>query len=248
MNKKKVDSILKGITAAGIALGGVSSIQGADMVLAAVSESTADEVSASNEGSVSESESAELSESTTQSTSQSESAQMSENLTEESEEEIADEQVPKSSAEVSQPVATQSVDGIAVQEAADVATQANGVIDKDTDTAYAGCYENTHHMTQVLEGEEEKDLGIRGNGYSYRWNEDGTVTITGLVKETNKVTKTDTVWSTWRPWGEGWEKTGNSKIEEGWFGQYETYEWTRTYEKTEVTEVEQSWTGELYRC
>lgn len=32
MNKKKVDSILKGITAAGIAMGGVSSIQGADMV------------------------------------------------------------------------------------------------------------------------------------------------------------------------------------------------------------------------
>lgn len=30
MNKKKVDSILKGITAAGIAMGGVSSIQGAD--------------------------------------------------------------------------------------------------------------------------------------------------------------------------------------------------------------------------
>lgn len=28
MNKKKVDSILKGITAAGIAMGGVSSIQG----------------------------------------------------------------------------------------------------------------------------------------------------------------------------------------------------------------------------
>ena len=28
MNKKKVDSILKGITAAGIAMGGVSSIHG----------------------------------------------------------------------------------------------------------------------------------------------------------------------------------------------------------------------------
>lgn len=28
MNKKKVDSILKGITAAGIAMGGVSSIRG----------------------------------------------------------------------------------------------------------------------------------------------------------------------------------------------------------------------------
>lgn len=33
MNKKKVDSILKGITAAGIAMGGVSSIQGADIWL-----------------------------------------------------------------------------------------------------------------------------------------------------------------------------------------------------------------------
>ena len=42
MNKKKVDSILKGITAAGIAIGGVSSIQGADMVMAAINESAAD--------------------------------------------------------------------------------------------------------------------------------------------------------------------------------------------------------------
>ncbi len=42
MNKKKVDSILKGITAAGIAMGGVSSIQGADMVMAAINESAAD--------------------------------------------------------------------------------------------------------------------------------------------------------------------------------------------------------------
>ena len=40
MNKKKVDSILKGITAAGIAMGGVSSIQGADMVMAAINELT----------------------------------------------------------------------------------------------------------------------------------------------------------------------------------------------------------------
>ena len=42
MNKKKVDSILKGITTAGIAMGGVSSIQGADMVMAAINESAAD--------------------------------------------------------------------------------------------------------------------------------------------------------------------------------------------------------------
>ena len=41
MNKKKVDSILKGITAAGIAMGGVSSIQGVDMVMAAINESAA---------------------------------------------------------------------------------------------------------------------------------------------------------------------------------------------------------------
>ena len=46
MNKKKVDSILKGITAAGIAMGGVSSIQGADMVMAAINESAADSNSA----------------------------------------------------------------------------------------------------------------------------------------------------------------------------------------------------------
>ena len=56
MNKKKVDSILKGITAAGIAMGGVSSIQGADMVMAAINESAADSNSLVDAGSLSESE------------------------------------------------------------------------------------------------------------------------------------------------------------------------------------------------
>ena len=53
MNKKKVDSILKGITAAGIAMGGVSSIQGADMVMAAIDESAADSNSLVDAGSLS---------------------------------------------------------------------------------------------------------------------------------------------------------------------------------------------------
>lgn len=52
MNKKKVDSILKGITAAGIAMGGVSSIQGADMVMAAINESAADSNSLVDAGSL----------------------------------------------------------------------------------------------------------------------------------------------------------------------------------------------------
>lgn len=83
MNKKKVDSILKGITAAGIAMGGVSSIQGADMVMAAINESAADSNSLVDAGSLSESERTEYSESTTQimsesaSTSTSESAKQS---------------------------------------------------------------------------------------------------------------------------------------------------------------------------
>lgn len=51
MNKKKVDSILKGITAAGIAMGGVSSIQSADMVMAAINESAADSNSLVDAGS-----------------------------------------------------------------------------------------------------------------------------------------------------------------------------------------------------
>ena len=51
MNKKKVDSILKGITAAGIAMGGESSIQGADMVMAAIDESAADSNSLVDAGS-----------------------------------------------------------------------------------------------------------------------------------------------------------------------------------------------------
>ena len=70
MNKKKVDSILKGITAAGIAMGGVSSIQGADMVMAAINESAADSNSLVDAGSLSESERTEYSESTTQSMSE----------------------------------------------------------------------------------------------------------------------------------------------------------------------------------
>ena len=80
MNKKKVDSILKGITAAGIAMGGVSSIQGADMVMAAINESAADSNSLVDAGSLSESERTEYSESTTQSISESASESTSESV------------------------------------------------------------------------------------------------------------------------------------------------------------------------
>lgn len=80
MNKKKVDSILKGITAAGIAMGGVSSIQGADMVMAAINESAADSNSLVDAGSLSESERTEYSESTTQSMSENASASTSESV------------------------------------------------------------------------------------------------------------------------------------------------------------------------
>lgn len=80
MNKKKVDSILKGITAAGIAMGGVSSIQGADMVMAAINESAADSNSLVDAGSLSESERTEYSESTTQSMSENASESTSESV------------------------------------------------------------------------------------------------------------------------------------------------------------------------
>ena len=80
MNKKKVDSILKGIAAAGIAMGGVSSIQGADMVMAAIDESAADSNSLVDEGSLSESEWTEYSESTTQSMSENASESTSESV------------------------------------------------------------------------------------------------------------------------------------------------------------------------
>ena len=82
MNKKKVDSILKGITAAGIAMGGVSSIQGADMVMAAIDESAADSNSLVDAGSLSESERTDYSESTTQNMSESDSASTSESISE----------------------------------------------------------------------------------------------------------------------------------------------------------------------
>ena len=82
MNKKKVDSILKGITAAGIAMGGISSIQGADMVMAAIDESAADSNSLVDAGSLSESERTDYSESTTQNMSESDSASTSESISE----------------------------------------------------------------------------------------------------------------------------------------------------------------------
>ena len=44
MNKKKINSVLKSMAAAGLAIGGISSIQGADMVMAAtMDESTSEE-------------------------------------------------------------------------------------------------------------------------------------------------------------------------------------------------------------
>ena len=97
MNKKKVDSILKGITAAGIAMGGVSSIQGADMVMAAIDESAADSNSLVDAGSLSESERTEYSESTTQSISESASESTSESVSESTSESLSTSESAKQS-------------------------------------------------------------------------------------------------------------------------------------------------------
>ena len=48
MNKKKINSILRGMAATGIAIGGVSSIQGTDMVYAAELDSTTNETTSEN--------------------------------------------------------------------------------------------------------------------------------------------------------------------------------------------------------
>ena len=66
MNKKKVDSILKGVTAAGLTIGGVSSIQGADMVMAQMVESTASETTEMESDIEAASTSAETSQSITE--------------------------------------------------------------------------------------------------------------------------------------------------------------------------------------
>lgn len=77
MNKKKVDSILKGVAAAGLAIGGVSSIQGVDVVMAA-------EISDSASMSDSDSENASTSDRASDSPSESRSDSQSESATSES--------------------------------------------------------------------------------------------------------------------------------------------------------------------
>ena len=155
MNKKKVDSILKGITAAGIAMGGVSSIQGADMVMAAINESAADSNSLVDAGSLSESERTEYSESTTQSMSESASESTSESVSvsESTSDSSSDsESVKQSDAE------QQSGDNVVAAAYTDDAEQDTAVYARmsgmpqlaSNDTYRDGCVsDQVHHVTKI---------------------------------------------------------------------------------------------------
>lgn len=151
MNKKKVDSILKGITAAGIAMGGVSSIQGADMVMAAINESAADSNSLVDAGSLSESERTEYSESTTQSMSESASESTSESVSV-SESSSASESAKQSDAE------QQSGDNVVAAAYTDDAEQDMAVYARmsgmpqlaSNDTNRDDCVsDQVHHVTKI---------------------------------------------------------------------------------------------------
>ena len=93
MNKKKVDSILKGVTAAGIAIGGVSTIQGADMVMAQEIENQVNDQTSQSAGSMSDS----MSDTPSESRSESETNQASENQTETASEETSASQTESTS-------------------------------------------------------------------------------------------------------------------------------------------------------
>lgn len=166
MNKKKVDSILKGITAAGIAMGGVSSIQGADMVMAAINESAADSNSLVDAGSLSESERTEYSESTTQSMSESASESTSESVSvseSSSESSSASESAKQSDAE------QQSGDNVVAAAYTDDAEQDTAVYARmsgmpqlaSNDTYRDGCVSNkVHHVTKITESNYSQYKGI----------------------------------------------------------------------------------------
>ena len=183
MNKKKVDSILKGITAAGIAMGGVSSIQGADMVMAAINESAADSNSLADAGSLSESERTEYSESTTQSMSESasESTSESESVSESestSESSSISESAKQSDAE------QQSGDNVVAAAYTDDAEQDTAVYARmsgmpqlaSNDTNRDDCVsDQVHHVTKITESNYEKfaknDIQAKSEVKSNKWGD-----------------------------------------------------------------------------
>ena len=181
MNKKKVDSILKGITAAGIAMGGVSSIQGADMVMAAINESAADSNSLVDAGSLSESERTEYSESTTQSMSESASESTSESVSvsESTSDSSSDsESVKQSDAE------QQSGDNVVAAAYTDDAEQDTAVYARmsgmpqlaSNDTNRDDCVsDQVHHVTKITARNFKdlagNDIEVRNGKWYHSWED-----------------------------------------------------------------------------
>ena len=183
MNKKKVDSILKGITAAGIAMGGVSSIQGADMVMAAIDESAADSNSLVDAGSLSESERTEYSESTTQSISESASESTSESVSASTSESTSESSSTSESAKQGD-AEQQSGDNVVAAAYTDDAEQDMAVYARmsgmpqlaSNDTYRDGCVsKKVHHVTKITANNFKdlagNDIEVR-NGKWYQFWED----------------------------------------------------------------------------
>lgn len=184
MNKKKVDSILKGITAAGIAMGGVSSIQGADMVMAAINESAADSNSLADAGSLSESERTEYSESTTQSMSESASESTSESESVSvSESESTSESSSISESAKQSDAEQQSGDNVVAAAYTDDAEQDTAVYARmsgmpqlaSNDTYRDGCVsKRVHHVTKITAGNfkdlARNDIEVRNGKWYQFWD------------------------------------------------------------------------------
>ena len=113
MNKKKVDSILKGVTAAGIAIGGVSTIQGADMVMAQEIENQVNDQTSQSASSMSD----RMSDTPSESRSESEANQASENQTETASEETSASQTESTSEQVANSTSVEETEATSETEA-----------------------------------------------------------------------------------------------------------------------------------
>ncbi|PHU38709.1 hypothetical protein, partial [Agathobacter ruminis] len=176
MSKKKIDSVLKGVAATGIAIGGASAIQGADVVMAAVlEEEVKDEEEDEYASSTSDSVSDELSESEVETASESVIEVASVDETKVS---AADRAEVASVSEVKSETKTETKTETKKEtktEERTITIKANTVTDyeyeeEETDVSHVGCIKNAHHVT--LQGEGEYEV----NGVSYWVNANGQIT------------------------------------------------------------------------
>ena len=235
MNKKKVDSILKGITAAGIAMGGVSSIQGADMVMAAINESAADSNSLVDAGSLSESERTEYSESTTQSMSESASESTSES------ESVSVSESESESTSESSSISESAKQSDAEQQSGDNVVAATYTDDAEQDTAV---YARMSGMPQLASNDTNRDDCVSDQVHH----------VTKITASNFKDLAGSDIQSKGDIWAWFWENGScQYRVANSYTGKYEyfndfdsvTFNWTtgRGHNKQSYSK-----TGELYIC